>query len=229
MEPVLRNRIVAAAAAGIALVVVGTAWLQRQAAGVPAASTRSAPEGPISAPPPPVLPLPAAPTRIAAPVGLTGAQWQALQAELASRPDGASELRRIADYFAWSDLLRRFRETAGATDAATRRQIALDLDAGLSERLRQGEVSAAEARQIKVAILEVTLDSSAERAAALQRWLAFAAAPAREDPRQAEFEQRQAVLVAAWGAQPVRDRQALERDLEALRRQVYANSSAAIR
>ncbi len=57
---------------------------------------------------------PASPARQAfaeaIPPGVTGAQWHQLQAELRGRPDGAAELRRLADYFAWSDGLHRLRE-----------------------------------------------------------------------------------------------------------------------
>ena len=169
---------------------------------------------------------PASPARQAfaeaIPPGVTGAQWHQLQAELRGRPDGAAELRRLADYFAWSDGLHRLREArrAGA-EADALRPLALAVDAGLPMRLRRGEVSAAEARQIKSATLELTLADPSERAIALQRWLAAEAASARPDPRQAEFDQRQAVVVAAWAAKPARDRTALERELESLRSQVF--------
>ena len=141
-----------------------------------------------------------------------------------SQPDGAAEMARIADYLAWADTLRRFR--AAGADVTERQRLALSLDAGLAARIRAREVSAAEARQIKIAILDATQADAAERAATLKRWLAAetVTAAAQPDPRQAEFEQRQAALVATWAAKPpgARDSSAaLERDLEALRRQIY--------
>ena len=63
----------------------------------------------------------------------------------------------------------------------------------------------------------------------MQRWQAAGPAgafgPAAVDPRQAEFQSRQAALVAAWSARPAaaRDSAALTRDLEALRRASFAS------
>ena len=69
------------------------------------------------------------------------------------------------------------------------------------------------------------MPDEAERGERLRQWAAAELAPpAPADPRQESFERRQAEIVAAWGAQPAaaRDRAALERDLEALRRQSFA-------
>jgi hypothetical protein len=163
------------------------------------------------------------------PPGISREQWAALQAELRGRPDGPAELHRLADYFAWSDALRRFREARSAgTAAADLRLLAQALDDGLSERLRRSEVTAAEARQIESAVLEAIEPDPSLRADLLERWTAVhLAPPAAIDPRQAEFERRQSVIVAAWSAQPAeaRDRNALARDLEALRRQTFAPGS----
>jgi hypothetical protein len=163
------------------------------------------------------------------PPGVTQAQWLALREELRARPDGDAELRRIGDYLAWSDTVRRLRAAQG--DAAERLQLARALDAGLSARLREGEVTSAEARQIKIALLEVTLKDPAERAAALQRWIATEMSPATADPRQVDFDRRQASVVAAWNARPpgARDAAGLERELEALRREVFGTKSPATR
>lgn len=172
----------------------------------------------------------AAPTRTAElPPGVTPTQWLALREELARRPGGEAELKRIGDYLTWSDALRRFRAAYG--DAAERLRLARQLDAGLAERLRQGEVTAAEARQIKVALLDVTLQDPAERAPALQRWVAAEAGPVTVDPRQVEFERRQASIVAAWSARPpaTRDAAGLERELDALRRDVFGAPAPASR
>jgi len=185
------------------------------------ASTARDPTGPTAAPV--ALPVPVASD---VPPGVSPAQWAALQAQLQGRPDGPAELRRLRGYFAWSDALRRFREgrLAGAP-AADLRPLAQTLGDGLAERLRQSEVTAAEARQIEAAVLEAIEPDPSRRADELERWTAaHLAQPATIDPRQAEFERRQSVLVAAWSAQPAatRDRAALERDLEALRRRTFA-------
>lgn len=155
------------------------------------------------------------------PPGVTAAQWQALQAQLLNQPHGPAELARIADYLRWSDLVQRLR--VPIADSAERLQLARAIEAGLDARLRAGEVSAGEARQIKAAVLEVTQPDQAARTAELQRWSAALATPAQTDPRQAEFDRRQAAAVAAWSAQATgtRDRAALERELEALRREVF--------
>lgn len=171
-----------------------------------------------------------APTRDAdLPPGVTPAQWLALRAELGARPGGEAELRRIGEYLAWSDALRRLSAAPG--DAAERVRLALQLDAGLPARLHRGEVTSAEARQIKIALLEVTLEDPAERATALQRWIAAETSPAAADPRQVEFDRRQASLVAAWSARPpaARDTAGLERELDALRRDVFGTPAPAER
>jgi hypothetical protein len=171
----------------------------------------------------------AAPATDAPPAGVTRAQWQALQAEMRTDPNGAAELARIADYLAWSDLLRRFSDTRD--DATERQRLARAIDAGLPARLHAGEVSAAEARQIKSALLDVTLADPAERAAALQRWVADTTTPATPDPRQPEFDRRQSAIVAAWSAQPAqaRDPAALERQLDALRQDVFGKPATSAR
>jgi hypothetical protein len=162
------------------------------------------------------------------PVGVSAAQWNALVSELRGRPDGATELSRLAGYFAWSDTLRRFREarTAGAS-AADLLPLAQALDDGLPERLRLAELSAAEARQVKSAIFEVTVPDESMRAQRLQQWAAATFAPTAVDPRQAEFERRQSEIVAAWSARPAatRDNVALTRELDGLRRQSFSSSA----
>jgi hypothetical protein len=165
----------------------------------------------------------------ALPPGVSPDQWRQLQAEMRDRPDGAAELARIAEYLHWSDLVQRLR--VPITDDAERLRLARAIDAGLEARLRAGEVSAAEARQVKAATLEVTQVDAAARAAELQRWSVALATPARPDPRQAEFQRRQAATVAAWSAQAPdkRDPAALERELDALRREVFGAPPASRR
>ena len=187
-------------------------------------ATVSAPESP---PPAAAAATPAAADRDLPP-GLSREQWAAIEAEMTRRADGPAELQRLRTYLDWSDALRRFREArqAGvpATDLAA---LAQSLDDGLSERIRLTEVSAAEARQIKGATLEVTLPDEALRAERLRQWAAAELAPAIADPRQPTFEQRQGEIVAAWSALPpaARDRAALERELDGLRQQIFSAAS----
>lgn len=229
MRSDLRRRFLVAALGAAALAALGPAWLARDVASAPAPRPAAAAAEPVAARAPAtaarVLPLADA----AVPPGVTADQWRALQAELGARPEGAAEIRRIADYLAWADLLRRLRESAAAPQAdGERRRLAYAVQAGLPARLDAGEVSAAEARQIEAAILEQTVPDEAERAAALQRWIAAHAAGPRPDPRQAAFERRQAEIVAAWSAQApeARQRAALERELESLRREHFAVAPA---
>ena len=162
------------------------------------------------------------------PPGVSPAQWDALKAEMQGRPDGPAELRRVAGYLEWSDALRRFRAArqSGASTADLQR-LAQTLADGLPERQGRSEVSAAEAHQIKSAILEVTVADESLRATQLQQWAAAAFAPSRPDPRQAGFERRQSEIVAAWSAQPAaaRDPAALERELDSARRQSFSNTA----
>ena len=196
-----------------------------------AAPSRSATPAPRTVPVPEVRPaapaaVPATPAAAEVPPGVSPEQWAAIQAEVARRPDAAAELQRLRDYLGWSDALSRFRD-ARTGGAASPEQLALarEIEQGLGERIRRAEVSAGEARQIESAILALTLPDEAERSERLRQWAAAElASPAAADPRQASFERRQAEIVAAWSTQPAaaRDRAALERELEALRRQSFA-------
>ena len=183
----------------------------------------------------PAVEVPAAAAEPAAdlPPGVTREQWAAIEAEVRQRPDAPAELQRLRAYLHWSDTLRRFREApAAGVSPAERAALAQTLEQGLGERIRNAEVSAGEARQIESAILALTVTDDAERAERLRQWAEAELAPApAPDPRQAEFERRQVEIVAAWSAQPAgaRDAAALERDLEALRRQSFTPSPAGTR
>jgi hypothetical protein len=148
------------------------------------------------------------------PPGLTPAQWATIEAELAAHPQPDAERQRLRRYFEWSDAVQRWR--GARDDVALARQV----DAGLPERLARAEVSAAEARQLKVALLPVLWPDDASRVAALQSFDASLPAPARPSAREQAFQARQAELVAAWQARPAaeRDPAALARELDALRR-----------
>lgn len=194
------------------------------------AAAQAAPITPaaIVAPAPEPTPPPAGvATAAQAPVppGVSSEQWAAIEAELARRPDAAAELQRLRGYLEWSDALRRFRDGGGGATTPEQLALAREIEQGLGERIRRAEVSAAEARQIESTILALFVPDETERAERLRQWAAAELAPPTPaDPRQESFERRQAEIVAAWGAQPAaaRDRAALERDLEALRRQSFA-------
>lgn len=210
---------------------IGVATLGLLAWGVsaptPSATTPSAPaaERPSTAVHAPTAAA-AKPTDDAVPPGLDTASWAALKAEHAGRP---AELQRIVEFLVWQDRVRRF----GAATGPERRALAAALDPELDLRLQRREIGAAEARLVKIALLDATVDDAAERHAALSRWES-AAAPA-PDPqrveREARFQDRQAALVAAWSAQPEsqRDRAALERQLDALRRASFDSPTGAAR
>jgi hypothetical protein len=182
-------------------------------AGVPAASATVA--TPLSG-------IQAAATSAAVPPGVTAAQWAQISSEIQAKAGGAMELQRLASYLTWSDALRQLRE------ARLGGRLSVDLarlvDAGLDERVRQRELSAAEATRIKSVVLEATVQNPVEREQQLRQW-AMALFPAAEvDPRQAPFNQRQTAIVAAWSARPpqARDNAALARELDALRNQSFA-------
>lgn len=162
-----------------------------------------------------------------APPGVGVAQWASLRRELASQP---AELARLRAYFAFSDAVGRLRD--GSASADQRRAAALAVDAALDERLERREVSGAEAKVIKVAVLDQLLDDPAARSAALERWQAEQTAAHPPDTayrvREDDFLRRQAAIVAAWQARPPaqRDPKALQAELDALRRASFASNPA---
>jgi len=140
-----------------------------------------------------------------------------------TRPD---ELRRVVDYLSFSDRLRHFRDDP----AADRKALAAGIDRSIDERLRQRELSAGEARLIKIAVLQELLPDDAQRQAALQAWETALRAAEKPDlalaAREADFQRRQAEIVAAWQARPAaqRDPRALERELDALRQSSFSTT-----
>lgn len=196
---------------------------------LPAPSAEAPPSSP-AAPLPDPVPAPPdraqAPAPAAVPPGVTPAQWAALQAELAARP---GELQRLSDHLHFNDRVQRLRQ---APPGDARHALAREIDAGLDARLAAGELSAGEARLLKMAVLRELLPDEAARQAALSQWeTALAARP--PDPftraahaRDAEFQRRQQAVVDAWRAQPAaqRDPKQLERQLDALRAETYAST-----
>jgi hypothetical protein len=214
-------------ATGLVLVVVAGVAVWRAQTKMPADES-TLPVGARTAAPlapavTPALPTPATPpptSPVAQPPGLDAAQWASLQRELAGRP---AELHRVVAYLGFADALRHFRSGSG-----DRYKLAQRIDAGLDERLHQRELSAEEARLIKVAVLEVLETDPGRRTESLARWeAAQALPPAKPSAAEAEFKRRQATVVAAWNALPTeaRDPSALARQLDTLRVQIFETSS----
>ncbi len=170
------------------------------------------------------------------PPGITPAAWARLQARLANQPDGPAELRRLEAYYRYADAVQRFRELSQRNPASPELPaLARTLDAGLAERLQQGEVSAPEARLLKMAVLQATVPEAAQRERALAQWeqqieqwrLASASVDTQARlAREADFQRRQAALLAAWQAQPPaqRDPRQLQQQLDALRRDSFPHT-----
>jgi hypothetical protein len=203
-----------AVAAGVGVAV----WQAPQSIVVPATSLPRAEPAPSQTPRPRPPAEPAPPALAGVPPGVSAEQWVRIEREHAGRP---AELRRLIDYLVYADVMQRFR--AAAVDQ--RRPLAQALDAGLDERLARREMTAAEARLVKIAVLDVLMPGDdGGRAAALQRWQAAVQPPATApDARDGEFQRRQAAVVQAWMARPAtqRDPQALERELDSLRRSIF--------
>lgn len=226
----------AAAGAALTLWLRGAPPLDAPAAAVPVGAAAAAqPAGPALAAADASLPgsasrvsaLAAEPAAAPPPPGVGAAEWAALEQELAGRP---AELARLRAHFEFAEAVRALRD--GVPGSAERRAAAQAVDAGLHARFAARELSAGEARLLKIAALAELEPDPAARDAALARWqqdLATGAEAARTEAqavaaaRDAEFLRRQQAAVAAWQAQPAaqRDPQALERELERLRRSLY--------
>lgn len=164
------------------------------------------------------------------PPGVKPEVWAKLRAEMARRPDGAQELRRLAAYYRFADGADRFRDArARAPGDPQTTALARTLDATLDERLRQGEVSAPEARLFKIALLEQLESDPVERQRKLAEWQQQQEAShhAAASSHEQEFLQRQAALVAAWQALPPaqRDPKQLHDQLQALRTASFSSEA----
>jgi hypothetical protein len=198
----------------------------------PAPAGASVPD-PADQQPATATPAPASRAEAPPPYGLSAEEWRQLQAALAGHPQREAELARIGAYMAYMRSVERFRQLRGqarepgSPPPAELQALARTLEAELPQHLERGELSAGEAMQLRLATQEVLQPDAAARQAALALWqqgLAQAAAQKRQpDPREAQFQQRQAALVAAWSAQPPeqRDPRALEAQLDALRQSIF--------
>lgn len=153
------------------------------------------------------------------PAGLTAEQWREMQAALADYPQREAEIRRITAFLQLQSRVQAFAD-ARRRGAARSELLALaqPLQAELPAHLALGELSAGEALRLQAALLEVTEPDAGAARQALATWRAGQAGQARADPREAAFVKAQQAVVARWQAAGGRDPQALEHELEALRR-----------
>jgi hypothetical protein len=166
----------------------------------------------------------------APPSGVTAEQWQSLRESLAGHPDRDREMARIAAYFEYRHAVQALRSLPRDTaNAQALRDAARRVEAGLAERIAQGEVTAGEALALEQAALEVLQPDTAQRALAIEQWRAAqtpmpnAPQTSDDDARNAVFRERQAALVAAHRALPAsqRDPAQLAAQLQALRTDVF--------
>jgi hypothetical protein len=153
-----------------------------------------------------------------------------LRESLADHPEREKEVARIYEYLLYQRTLQRYelRRSLGAPSAELL-ALARQLDAGIDMRLMRNEVSAGEAQLLKSALLEMLEPDQSRRGTVLDLWKRMhleRQATANADPRVAEYEQRQAEIIAAWRAQPEiqRDRDELQGRLDALREVVFGQS-----
>jgi hypothetical protein len=168
----------------------------------------------------------------APPNGVTAERWQSLRDSLASHPDRDRdrEMARIAAYFEYRHAVQALRSLPRDTaNAQALRDAARRVEAGLAERIAQGEVTAGEALALEQAALDVLQPDPAQRALAIEQWRAAQTpipnAPQinDDDARNAVFRERQAALVAAHRALPAsqRDPAQFAAQLQALRTDVF--------
>lgn len=168
---------------------------------------------------------PAAP---AEPPLIEAGPWAQLQAALADDPKRDAETARILDLLAYQRVVQRFAtlRQAGATAPALE-PLARRIDVGLPQRLASGEMSGPEAMRLKATLLEVLEPEPSQRAPALAAWREsqLGANPPTQDPRDAQFQQAQAALVARWRTQAPAGSppDGLTQELDALRQRIYDN------
>lgn len=174
-------------------------------------------------------PAPAATPAVAATEPLVDtSEWAQLQAALADSPDRDAETARILDLLDYQRAVQRF-ATLRQADATAPALLALArrIDAGLPRRLARGEMSGPEAMRLKATLLEVLQPEPSQRAQALAAWRdeQLRERPPATDPRDAQFQQAQAALVARWRTQAPAGStpDGLVQELDALRQRIYDN------
>jgi hypothetical protein len=194
---------------------------------LPAADAGSAPAPPTAE----AVVRPAPSIATTPPKGVTAEQWQSLRDSLASHPDRDREMARIAAYLEYRHAVQALRSRPrDAANTEALRDAARRVDAGLADRIAQGEVTAGEALALKQAALDVLEPDVSRRAQAIEQWRA-AQSPAAingdasndDTHRNALFHERQAALIATHRALPAsqRDPARLAEQLQALRTEIF--------
>jgi hypothetical protein len=151
---------------------------------------------------------------------MSPSQWRDLQDALKDYPGHVAELRRVAAYMAFKDRLARFHAARDqASDGAELQALAQQLDAELPTHLAQGDLSLAEAHALKGAVLQVLEPDTDRRFERLAQWAQQQGPAVAGSPRQEQYTQQQAAILATWQALPTEQRnpRQLQADLEALR------------
>lgn len=162
-------------------------------------------------------------------------EWEALKAAMAQTSNPQAELQRVTTYLRFQRQFEQWQALRDDPRVALRRQLASALVAQVPDRLRQGEVSAAEAQVLGFALWSDIEPDDTRRKVRLEELRAAldAAAPqpdgerqAREAAQLAEYKRRESALLQEYQARPEaqRDPVWLEAQLEAARKAVYARN-----
>lgn len=174
---------------------------------------------------PAATPAPTTPTE---PPLIAADQWAQLQAALVDDPNRDAETARILDLLDYQRAVQRFATLRQAdASAPALPALARRIDAALPGRLARGEMSGPEAMRLKATLLEVLQPDPSQRAQDLAAWRdeQLREHPPATDPRDAQFQQAQAALVARWRTQapPGSPPDGLVQELDALRQRIYDN------
>ncbi|MGH6648807.1 hypothetical protein [Aquabacterium sp.] len=219
----------------------GVWWWQahqdaEQAAEAASSTQASAPQKPVFATP---VPMDAAssPTVLAdgRPSDFTPEDWAALKAAMNSQPNAKSEMERVVAYLRFQRSFEQWQALADSREVAKRHQLAESLLAQVPDRMSKGEVTAGEALLLSTALLtDLQPDENLRQQRLAEMRAKIEAAAPRTDAAQAardkeiqdELTRRERAIVADWQAKPEgsRDNAVLQRDLEAARQSVYADS-----
>lgn len=217
----------------------GVWWWQSQqdADQVAQAAPASAPSAPSGRMPvlaaAPLVPGASSPTILpdGRPSDFTPEDWAALKAAMSTQPNAKAETERVVSYLRFQRAFEQWQALADSSNVQQRHQLAEGLLTQIPERLTKGEVTMGEALLLSTALLTDLQPDERLREARMQvmRDRLTSAIPvdeqqaARDAERHAEFNRRQAAIVAAYQAKPEasRDPEALRMDLDAARNAVY--------
>jgi len=157
--------------------------------------------------------------------------WAALKAAMSTQPNAKAETERVVSYLRFQRAFEQWQALADSSNVQQRHQLAENLLSQLPDRLTKGEVTMGEALLLSTALLTDLQPDERLRESRLQaiRDQLTNAIPVDEQQvaldaeRHAEFNRRQAAIVAAYQAKPEasRDPNALAADLQAARNAVY--------